>query len=228
MFCRNCGTELKEGAKFCPKCGTPATPVQQKRESQFSNGGQSQNGELTGGTQAVSRRKAKKIPVFAIGVIVILIAAVVLIVRGFLGGGYEEPIKNLVRGIEKRDGSMILKAFPEELLEAAEEEDGYDREEMAQMFESVFSYSIGDFDLTDIDYTVSYEIKDDLDLSEREMKEIEDDLEAEGADLDIKAGKEVELELKIAIDGIGYEETREETIEVIKIGGKWYINPLSM
>ena len=27
MFCKNCGTQLKEGAKFCPKCGTPVTPM---------------------------------------------------------------------------------------------------------------------------------------------------------------------------------------------------------
>ncbi len=23
-FCTNCGTEIKDGAKFCPKCGSPA------------------------------------------------------------------------------------------------------------------------------------------------------------------------------------------------------------
>ena len=24
MFCKNCGTEIPEGAGFCPSCGTPA------------------------------------------------------------------------------------------------------------------------------------------------------------------------------------------------------------
>ena len=23
MYCKKCGTEQKEGHKFCPKCGTP-------------------------------------------------------------------------------------------------------------------------------------------------------------------------------------------------------------
>ena len=29
MFCKNCGTQIKEGGRFCPECGTPvaATPV---------------------------------------------------------------------------------------------------------------------------------------------------------------------------------------------------------
>ena len=25
MFCKNCGTEIKSGASFCPKCGTPVS-----------------------------------------------------------------------------------------------------------------------------------------------------------------------------------------------------------
>lgn len=29
MFCRKCGSELKEGAKFCTKCGAPVAPLNQ-------------------------------------------------------------------------------------------------------------------------------------------------------------------------------------------------------
>lgn len=28
MFCKNCGNELKEGVKFCSKCGTPVGVIQ--------------------------------------------------------------------------------------------------------------------------------------------------------------------------------------------------------
>ena len=38
MYCKNCGTEQKEGQKFCPKCGTPfehrAEVVQQKETNE--------------------------------------------------------------------------------------------------------------------------------------------------------------------------------------------------
>lgn len=27
MFCRNCGSEMKDGTKFCPRCGTPVAPA---------------------------------------------------------------------------------------------------------------------------------------------------------------------------------------------------------
>ena len=33
MFCRNCGSQLKEGAEFCPSCGTKA-PVQTQAQNQ--------------------------------------------------------------------------------------------------------------------------------------------------------------------------------------------------
>ena len=32
-YCSKCGTQLREGAKFCPKCGTPAETTPTKRES---------------------------------------------------------------------------------------------------------------------------------------------------------------------------------------------------
>lgn len=27
MFCSHCGQELKEGGKFCPRCGAPVDPA---------------------------------------------------------------------------------------------------------------------------------------------------------------------------------------------------------
>lgn len=221
MFCKNCGTELKEGTKFCPKCGTPIASIEQPNNwSQNGIQGRDNRGLADTGKQ-------RKTPILAIGVIVILVIAVVLVFRACSGGGYEEPIRNLVKGIENQDGKQILKAFSDEMMEAAEEESGYSRDELAEMYENVFNYGIGDVDLSDVDYKVDYEIKDDFDLSEREIKDIEDELSDDGIDVDIKAGKEVELTLKISVKSLDYNEEEDTTIEVIKIGRNWYINPLS-
>lgn len=31
MFCSHCGQELKEGGKFCPRCGAPVDPAQREQ-----------------------------------------------------------------------------------------------------------------------------------------------------------------------------------------------------
>ncbi|OUM21222.1 zinc-ribbon domain-containing protein [Butyricicoccus porcorum] len=31
MYCRNCGLELRDGAKFCPKCGAPQSERVEKK-----------------------------------------------------------------------------------------------------------------------------------------------------------------------------------------------------
>ena len=37
MFCKSCGAELRQGAKFCPKCGTPVTVQQSEPAAQQPN-----------------------------------------------------------------------------------------------------------------------------------------------------------------------------------------------
>ncbi len=32
MYCNNCGSEVKSGSKFCPKCGAPVTPTETQKE----------------------------------------------------------------------------------------------------------------------------------------------------------------------------------------------------
>ena len=112
MFCKNCGTQLKEGAKFCPKCGTPVTPM--------PGAGQAGPGAGQPPHQGPAAGKASKIPIFAIGAIVILVVAVILIFRACAGGGYEKPIKNFMQGMEDLDADKMLSAFPPEALEALE------------------------------------------------------------------------------------------------------------
>ena len=36
MFCKNCGTQIAEGGKFCPKCGTPVGGVDSENVNQQS------------------------------------------------------------------------------------------------------------------------------------------------------------------------------------------------
>ena len=31
MFCKKCGAKIKDGTKFCPKCGSPVSPAAYKK-----------------------------------------------------------------------------------------------------------------------------------------------------------------------------------------------------
>lgn len=64
MFCKNCGNELKEGAKFCPICGNPVGNLSEEEppvQSQGQQQEQSQRREKT-----VKRRKSKLPMILAI------------------------------------------------------------------------------------------------------------------------------------------------------------------
>ena len=91
MFCKNCGAQIKDGAKFCPKCGTPAGNT---------------NPKAAGRTQT-----AKKPPYLAIGLVaaVAVVAVIILFFVGRLifGKGYEKPIKTLAKGIGHFEDTSI-------------------------------------------------------------------------------------------------------------------------
>lgn len=229
MFCKNCGTQLKEGAKFCPKCGTPVTPMPGAGQAGPGAGPQPPYQQPGGGQpphQGPAAGKASKIPIFAIGAIVILVVAVILIFRACAGGGYEKPIKNFMQGMEDLDADKMLSAFPPEALEALEDE-GYDEDEISEQFEQMVTAGMDSLGF-DIDYAIDYEIEDATELSKREISDIEEAFEDEDIDLSIKEGRSVDLTLTISLDSLGISQDEEITLEAIKVGGGWYLNPLSM
>lgn len=80
MFCRNCGTEIKDGAKFCPRCGKAVGSSAQRNGSQAQQNGTAQQGanhrsHMQGGPAPRRPKKSKKkiiIPVAAAGAVVIV------------------------------------------------------------------------------------------------------------------------------------------------------------
>ncbi len=51
MYCKNCGKEIPEGAKFCPACGTATGAAQKQTASYTQDAGQQTAKENTGRTQ---------------------------------------------------------------------------------------------------------------------------------------------------------------------------------
>lgn len=82
MFCNKCGQEIKPGAKFCTKCGTPVPQVQQPAPEQPAKPKKAQ--------PAPEQPVKKKKPVF---VILVIILVILLLVCGGLVGYYITQIR---------------------------------------------------------------------------------------------------------------------------------------
>lgn len=88
MFCKKCGSTVRDGAEFCPKCG--------ERMSRSAGGSMNQSGSpsvLSKTDQGASKQKSmnagtKKLLLIAGGVVVLLII-LFLILRMVSGGGKE-------------------------------------------------------------------------------------------------------------------------------------------
>ena len=122
----------------------------------------------------------------------------------------------------------MLDAFSDGTIELLEEESGYDKDEIADMFEEMFDMSMGE-DIKEGAIQVDYEIEDEMDLSESDIEGIQEEFDSEGVDEKIEEGKALEITMIVGMEDIT-DETYEESMElqVIKIDGKWYIDPTSM
>lgn len=251
-FCPNCGAPVQQpvgsqnagGGQSTGNGQNPGASQPQGGYQQGSyNGGYQQqpyNGYPQGG-KPPKKSSAKPVIFIVIGVI-ILIAAVVGVIFGLRscskdsGGGlsgekkssYTDPIDSMMEGIEKQDGDIILSAFSDGTIEVLEAQSGMSKSEIADMFEEMFAGSMG-MGVEEGAFQVDYEITDETDLSKDDIADIQEEFDSEGADEKIEEGKALEITMIIGMEDIT-DETYEDSIElqVIKIDGKWYVDPTSM
>lgn len=74
MFCRKCGQEIRQGAKFCVKCGTPV-PVQQSTQTEKKQ----VPPQVTAGNEQAKKNTSGK------GIIIVLVCGIVLALAVILG-----------------------------------------------------------------------------------------------------------------------------------------------
>lgn len=124
MFCKNCGFQLKDTAKFCPKCGTANTPP--PIPPQPSNFAPQQNSSFSPNAQSIAvKTKKPLIPLIIVG-IVILIVIIIAFCIGFTGfggasggskGGYKkatEAAEAALTAEHTADAATMMKLLPAE------------------------------------------------------------------------------------------------------------------
>ena len=151
-----------------------------------------------------------------------VIAAVLLIfvfdVFGLKGGkdqkSAEAVCEKFFSSIGEGNVDALFECFPEEVLKTMDIMDlGSSKEEMETALSMMKSFG------------VTFENFKVISTEDVDVDQLEDELEKEGADLDIKDAKQVVCSITMKANAFGQssEETQEMTIICGKLGGKWYI-----
>lgn len=200
-FCTHCGHELHD-ENFCTKCGT--------KTSNDTN-----SNPLT----TICDPKFKK-PLFVFIAIIVfgitILCCVLLSPRS-----YTELIDDYVTASVEADAEKLISLIPDSLIDyIAEEEFDGDKEEMIYDLEDTLDVFVDQLKDRNVDLkTISYEITEVEEMDEDDIDDLRD--EYRRANLKIKEGKKVTIELKIPFDG--QEKTRSIYIDTVKIGRVWYL-----
>lgn len=112
MFCKNCGFQMKDTAKFCPKCGTantppPPTPPQQSNFPPQPNTPQ-QNPSFSSTAQSTAvKTKKNLIPLMIVGVGILILIIIVI--------AFCNRSKNGMKSSSEAAGAYLVAAYHEDV-----------------------------------------------------------------------------------------------------------------
>lgn len=257
--CGKCNTQFSKNSTFCGTCGAPrseavAVPVKAlnldirswftttktryvcgKCQSPFVN-----NSTFCGKCGA-PRSEGVAAPVTTLNFkLLAAVIAVVLLIgftcSFFLGRqGYKKVIDIYFKASFTDDADRILDILPDEVIEYALEEEGYDRneyregrKELQKYIEETLSEAQDYLDrYLGRNWDVSYEIESVEHIKGKDLREIREMYDDEGIDLDISEAMSVELQITVTASSID-DVTQYIDIPMIKVGNSWYVDALSM
>lgn len=214
MFCAKCGTEIKDEAKFCPKCGasTGTNPEVSAEENHMENGIQS----VATRVNFPINKKFLKLAAIAIVAIVLILGVTTL----FGGRSYEKFANKYVDAVMGDSGKALANLFHEDTFEVL----GESKKDLAKEYQEIIDYSEEVYKETfGRNWKYSYTIE-----SVETIDDEEDIYYALGyyysEDVLKKIDEAAQISLEISISGKGMEEVVSyDTIIIAKISGKWYL-----
>lgn len=201
-FCTKCGAPLDNNAAFCTNCGAVAD-----KKNNVLNLHNKNTAILLGGILA--------------GIIILAI-----LISLIFGGGYKSAIDNYFEGFEDTNAKKFMKAMPECQIEYLEEslKDYSKFDSLTEYFEYCLEEALNKIeDEYGDDISISYEIKDKQELSEKELKDIRKRLENNYDNDDVKVTKGYEVEITAEIKGDDNSDEEDITVKVAKVDGDWCI-----
>lgn len=234
-YCTNCGTQLPDGAAFCPHCGTARRVVKVETTPQpVPTPAAPQTPVTPVAPQSVAPAAQqpplnwRKLLIPAIALVAVI--AIVLVVMSKSGSGkgssYESAIDNYF-SVQLGDISVSkVKALaPAEYWEYMEDKYGETFDEYYEdIADELDEYKENLEDKYGRNIKITYEITKERDVSEKNLGYIAEYL-ADQYDInedDVTAGYRLDMEMTI----MGSDDSDDDEVEdvyVLKIGGKWYL-----
>lgn len=213
MFCGKCGTQNVDGTPFCAGCGAPLGGA--------ANGGKKVNLPKVG---KLNLKDRKTLISLGAG----LLALVLIFVLLFGGNSPKGVVKKYMKAIQKADAAAVVKLLPKKVVNEAKDEMDMSNKEWKEYLEEMSEDLADSYEAMEEYYDgklkITYEIKDVEKLDKDDLKDLKEEYKDE---LDIKVKDARIVEVKVTTK-IGDEKMKsEQEILVIKVGGKWCLDPYS-
>ncbi len=232
MFCRKCGTENPDDARFCSNCG-----------EQMSSGISMDNGQQENPTpppmgqpvqmpshKPKGKRNGAVVAIVAV-VVVALIASAVFFTRviGIGGRSYEDTIDEMVEAVNDADIEAFLNLVPKKVIIHMLEQEGYTGskkellEQAQELLQNEWNNSQGSALISEA-IDVDYEILDAEDIKGDDLKSLKKEYKEAG--VRVSAAKNVSV--KFTIDAFGFSQDMIQNVPLIKVRGSWYLDVESL
>lgn len=250
MFCKNCGAENYDGARFCVGCGAdltpaPAQPVYEQpvyeqpvyqapvQEAQPNAGfEQTLNNVKDGAADAFNKaadfgknymeeaKKDKKKLIIPVVAIVAVLAIIIGLIAG-LGGGYKTALNNYMKILNgKATQGNIKNMYPKEYWEEMDEDPKDFYEEYKDSYEDMLEEMEEEYGKN---VKFSYKITDKDKMDKDDLKDLASNLHDSWGVKKKSVKAAYELELELIVKGREDKEEIETEVTVVKIGSKWYV-----
>lgn len=207
-FCENCGAEMDDNDTVCKYCGPTA-----EESNTTANETVTENTTVNNSTSTAKKMDTKNMAI--IGGIIAAIIIVLIILFSTFGKGWEKPIKNYFKGMEKAKAETYLKAYPE-FMDMSDKIDDEDLEDRLDNLEDEYGEKI----------KISYKIAKKEKIKKSELDDVTEYIKKTYEE-DVKVSKGYEVKVKATIKGKDDDETDTQKLYVYKIDGKWCYFPVS-
>lgn len=201
-FCMQCGKEIDDNADVCSFCGA----------SQGSSGT-----EVIGADTAVKKSNSGMAVLVAAAAVVIVV--LIVIFNLLFGGGYKQPVDDMMKAIETGKGKYMYRAMPEFLMDYQ-----YEDEKKSEIYDELDDAMEYVTDMLEDQYgddvKISYKVKDKKKIDKDDLEDLEESIK-DTYDEKVRVSKGYELEIKTKIKGDDDSDTDTSTINVYKIDGDW-------